>query len=220
MKWIQHVINYAPSILNKPICEFIGSKKESRIEWLSPRADDDYAEYRDQAFLDLLGIKLTQTKLRDFWPIRGPQWDALGRIEDRAYFLVEAKAHVSEIISSSQAKSTKSKALIKKSLTATKKYLKLKPETDLSQGFYQYSNRLAHLYLIRKLNNIPAYLVFVYFTNDHTHVPTTKDEWKGALQLMHNLQGTKNHKLSKYVIDVFIDVQKDFGKKEMTFVKN
>jgi hypothetical protein len=56
--------------------------------------------------------------------------------------------------------------------------------------------------------------------NDHIHIPTTRDEWKGALQLMHNLQGTKNHKLSKYVIDVFIDVQKDFGKKEMTFVKN
>ncbi len=207
LSWIQHVVNDCPEVLNKPVIDAIGVHKDKPVEWLSPKADDDYSEYRDQDFLDLLGIKLAKTKLSDFWPKRGPQWDALARIEDKAYFLVEAKAHVSEIISSSQAKSTKSKALINKSLAETKKYLKLKPHIDLSKGFYQYSNRLAHLYLLRELNNIPAYLVFVYFTNDYTHILTTRDEWKGALQLMHSLLGTHKHKLSKYVIDVFIDVK-------------
>ncbi len=86
--------------------------------------------------------------------------------------------------------------------------VKLNPDIDLSRGFYQYSNRLAHLYLLRKLNTIPAYLVFVYFTHDYTHVPTTRDEWKGALQLMYAILGTHKHKLSKYVIDVFMDVKK------------
>lgn len=207
LKWIQHVVNDCPDVLSNTLIDAIGVDKEQPVEWLSPKADDDYSEYRDQDFLDLLGIKLSKTSLNDFWPKRGPQWDALGRIEDKAYFLVEAKAHVSEIISSSQAKSAKSKALINNSLDETRKYLKLNPNIDLSKGFYQYSNRLAHLYLLRKLNNIPAYLIFVYFTNDHTHVPTTRDEWKGALQLMYVILGTHKHKLSKYVIDVFIDVE-------------
>ncbi len=207
LRWIQHVVNECPDVLSKLVIDSIGAGKEKSIEWLSPKADDDYSEYRDQDFLDLLGIKLSTTSLNDFWPKQGPQWDALGRIEDKAYFLVEAKAHVSEIISSSQAKSAKSKALINNSLYETGKYLKLNPNIDLSKRFYQYSNRLAHLYLLRELNNIPAYLVFVYFISDYTHVPTTREEWKDALQLMYATLGTHKHKLSKYVIDVLIDVK-------------
>ena len=205
LKWIQHVVNDCPDVLNKPINNFIDTDKGQSMKWLSPKADDDYSEYRDQAFLDLLGNKLPKTKLKDFWPKQGPQWDALGRIEDKAYFLVEAKAHVSEIISSSQAKSPDSISLINKSLDETKNYLKLKSDLDLTKGFYQYLNRLAHLYFLRTLSDVPAYLVFVYFVNDHTHIPATKDEWNGALQLMHAILGTHRHALSKYVIEVFID---------------
>ena len=208
LKWIQATVNISPSLINKPINEFVGFKDEVPIEWLSPRMEDDYAEYRDQAFPDLLGIKLSKVTLVEFWPSRGPQWDALGRMGDRAYFLVEAKGHISEIVSSSQAKSPSSKALIEKSLNATQSYLGLKKDIDLTKGFYQYANRLAHLYLLRELNNIPAYLVFVYFVNDLTHISTTKQEWMGALDLMHSLLGSNHHKLSKYIIDVFIDVAK------------
>ena len=207
LKWIQHLINKSPSLLNNPISAAIGSKEESTIEWLSPKEDDDYSEYRDQGFLDLLGISLSKKKLKNFWPQRGPQWDALGRIKEKAYFLVEAKAHVSELISSCQAKSPGSISLINKSLNETKNYLKLKPNLDLSKGFYQYSNRLAHLYFLRTVNEIPAYLVFVYFVNDHTHIPTTRDEWNDAPLMIHSLLDTHRHELSKYVIDVFLDVQ-------------
>jgi hypothetical protein len=64
--------------VGSPIKKFIGADKKNNIVWMSPKAGDGYAEYRDQAFLDLLGIKPTKTKLKDFWPNRGPQWDALG----------------------------------------------------------------------------------------------------------------------------------------------
>lgn len=212
LKWIQHVINVCPEALSRPINNVIGADQEHAVEWLSPREDDDYSEYRDQAFLDLLGIKVSKRKLQDFWPRRGPQWDALGRIDGRAYFLVEAKAHVSEVISSSQAKSPASKSLIKKSLNETKAALKLKPYMDQTKGFYQYANRLAHLYLLRQLNDVPAYLVFVCFVNDPTHISTTRDQWNGALQLMHAVSGTHKHRLSKYVIDVFVDVE-EFARK-------
>jgi hypothetical protein len=206
LRWIQHIVNVCPKYLDAPIKEFLRADKNDEIEWLSPKADDEYAEYRDQAFLDLLGIKLAKRRLQEFWPIRGPQWDALGRIDDKAYFLVEAKAHVSEILSSSQAKASASKSLIAKSLKETQKFLKLKPYFDLTQGFYQYINRLAHLYFLREVNGVPAYLVFVYFINDHTHISTSRDEWQGALKLINGILDTNRHKLSKYVVDVFIDV--------------
>ena len=206
LKWIQRVVNDSPPLLSKPLKTHLGLPENVNIEWLSPMKKDGYAEYRDQAFLDLLNIKPPKRPLKDFRPGQGPQWDASGRIGDKAYFLVEAKAHVSEIISSSLAKSPKSISLINKSLNETKKYLKLKPHLDLSKGFYQYANRLAHVYFLRTLNNIPAYLVFAYFVNDPTHIPTTRDEWKGALELMHSILGTGTHKLKKYTMDVFIDV--------------
>jgi hypothetical protein len=215
LKWIQEIVNDCPGLLNNRINDCLGFSKKQSIEWLSPKAEDDYAEYRDQAFLDLLGIELSKTKLKDFWPQRGPQWDALGRIKDKAYFLIEAKAHVTELISSSKAKSTRSKSLINKSLNETENFLNLKPYVNLTEGFYQYLNRLAHLYLLRKLNNIPAYLVFVYFINDNTHISTSRDEWNGTLQLMHSLLGTHKHKLSKYVIDVFIDETRGLRKREL-----
>ncbi len=83
----------------------------------------------------------------------------------------------------------------------------LKPNIDLTKSFYQYANRLAHLYFLRVLNDIPTYLVFVYFINDHTHIQTTKKEWTGALHLTHSFLGSRNYKLSKYVLDVFVDVK-------------
>ena len=208
LKWIQRVVNDSPPLLSKPLKTHLGLPENVNIEWLSPIKKDGYAEYRDQAFLDLLNIEPPKRPLKDFWPGQGPQWDASGRIGDKAYFLVEAKGHISELVSASQSKSGASRSLINKSLNETKEYLKLNPCIDLSKGFYQYFNRLSHLYLLRKLNGIPAYLVFVYFINDHTHIPISKEEWSGALKLMHTLLGTNNHTFQEYVIKVFIDVEK------------
>ena len=83
LKWIQEVLNNNPLLLDNPVKDFIGVDNKQKIEWLSPKSEDGYAEYRDQSFLDLLGIKTTKTKLKDFWLARGPQWDALGRIGNK-----------------------------------------------------------------------------------------------------------------------------------------
>jgi len=77
LKWIQYIINSHPNILDSSISKFLSASHTQPIEWLSPLADDEYAEYRDQPFLDLLGAKLTKKELKDFWPSQGPQWDAL-----------------------------------------------------------------------------------------------------------------------------------------------
>jgi hypothetical protein len=214
LKWTQELINEYPSILNKQINKFFNRDSNLPIEWLSPRADDDYAEYRDEAFLDLVGIRLTKTKLKEFWPNGGPQWDALGR--DSAigpYFLVESKANISELLSECQAKAPASLSLIKNSLFETQKYLNCTSHIDWTKGFYQYANRVAHLYYLRCLNNVEAYLVFVYFLNDQTHIPTLKSEWDGAINLQKRLMGLSKHKLQENIIDVFIDL-KDIKTKE------
>ena len=55
LKWIQHVVNEYPDVLNIPINKYIGNKPEKHIEWLSPKVEDDYAEYRNQEFLGFAG---------------------------------------------------------------------------------------------------------------------------------------------------------------------
>jgi hypothetical protein len=66
----------------------------------------------------------------EFWPIGGPQWDALGRSSSGKLFLVEAKSHISELISTSKAENKKSRERIQKSLEETKGYPKSKSEFD------------------------------------------------------------------------------------------
>lgn len=108
------------------------------------RPQDDYAEYRDQAFLDLLGIKLPTRRLAFFWPRGGPQWDALGRAASGEVILVEAKAHLNELYSPATNASESSLAQIQASLAETAQGLGVPAGYDCSRQFYQYANRLAH----------------------------------------------------------------------------
>ncbi|MEM2130394.1 MAG: hypothetical protein QXZ70_07345 [Candidatus Bathyarchaeia archaeon] len=205
-KWIQKLVNDDPEILNSQIRSALSFSEKENIQWLSPLKNDDYAEYRDQAFLKLLNVKLERLPLDEFWPKGGPQWDALGRSASGKLFLVEAKSHIPELISTLQAKDKDSVKRILKSLREVKDYLGSKTDFDWYKGFYQYTNRLAHLYLLRK-NGICAYLVFVYFINDsQVKGPTTVSEWKGAIKLLHSYLGIERHKLTKYIANIFVDI--------------
>lgn len=205
-KWIQKLVNDNPEILNSQIRSALNFSEKENIQWLSPLKNDDYAEYRDQAFLKLLDVKLEKLPLDEFWPKGGPQWDALGRSTSGKLFLVEAKSHISELISTLQAKDENSVKRILKSLREVKDYLGSKTDFDWPKGFYQYANRLAHLYLLRK-NEIRAYLVFVYFINDsQVKGPTTVSEWKGAIKLLHSCLRIERNKLTKYIANIFVDV--------------
>jgi len=43
------------------------------------------------------------------------------------------------------------------------------PGYDWSKQFYQYGNRLAHAYLLDRLNRIPTRQVFLYLIADDVH---------------------------------------------------
>jgi hypothetical protein len=205
-KWIRKLVNEEPEILNSQIRKNLNLPNDERIEWLSPLEDEGYKEYQDEAFLEKLHVKLEKVPLNEFWPRGGPQWDALGKSSSGKLLLVEAKSHISELMSNLKAIDKNSIELIQKSLKETKDYLNSKSELDWSKCFYQYTNRLAHLRLLRK-NGLLAYLVFVYFINDlEMKGPTTVHEWNGAIRLLHSCLGIGRHKLTRYIGEVFVGV--------------
>jgi hypothetical protein len=207
LRCIQTLVNEHPALFTQHIKEQLNITSDT-IEWVSPLKDDEYAEYRDNDFLERLGISELKVPLNHFWPERGPQWDALGKGSNGEVFLVEAKANIPELLSSCEAKSPKSRKRIQRRFRETREFLKCKPSIDWSTGFYQYANRIAHLYFLRHLNKINTYLIFVYFVNDTSHIPTSLEQWHGALLLEKKILGLNKHKYSQYITDAFINVEK------------
>src|SRR5436309_12467022 len=97
LKWIQRAVNRNPGVLNEPLGDHVATSAST--VWLSPMAHDNYADYRDRDFLDLVGVGDLSERLSEYWPQRGPQWDALGRTSAGDILLVEAKAHIAELCS-------------------------------------------------------------------------------------------------------------------------
>ena len=207
-KWLQILVNERTDLINTLLATSLQCVAES-IRWRSPLKDDDYAEYSDQEFVDRLGVSLKQVPLKAFWPRNGPHWDALANTDRREVILVEAKAHIPELVSDPTAAGESSLPKILDSLSATKQFIGSHSQADWSTCFYQYTNRLAHLYLLRKLNKLPAYLLFVYFLNDkEMGGPTTKLEWEAAIALLEEFLGIRErHSLSAYVVRAFVDVE-------------
>lgn len=86
------------------------------------------------------------------------------------------------------------------------------PTCDWTSTFYQYANRLAHLYYLREINQLPAWLVFVYFTGDEEMKgPRSEAEWRAALTVLHAALGLRRGGLMRYVVDVFPSVQRIAG---------
>jgi hypothetical protein len=67
--------------------------------------------------------------------------------------------------------------------------------------YYQYTNRIAHLYYLRVLNNINTYLIFVYFLNDTSvNGPKTIDEWIYEISKLHKIIGLKDDNIFQNIL--------------------
>ena len=213
-KWLQVLVNDHAELLNSCITPKL-RPRPANIEWLSPLREDDYAEYSDDDFVRLLGISLDATPLGEFWPERGPHWDALARTDQGQVILLEAKSHVGEMVSTLGARNPKSRQRIHSSLAETKWFIGTRSgaQRNWTTGVYQYANRLAHLYLLNQLNNERAFLVLLGFLNDmerqkaDTHVPSTATEWESVITYQERLMGIRQrHPLSDRIIHAYIDV--------------
>ena len=199
--WLRVAVDEHSAKLNPLIADLFDWGNEDRIEWLSPIASDEYAEYFDEEFLTRLGLKHLKVPLREFWPRSGPRWDGLAKTKSGKLILIEAKAHIGEAVTFHSKAKSDTLEQIDRALSATKKGFRASEAAPWGSPFYQYANRLAHLYFLRQLNAIDAYLVFLYFSDapDVPKPPPSEAEWKGAIELTEKCLGLGEHPFQKYV---------------------
>jgi len=126
--------------------------------------------------------------LRDYWPARGPRWDALAVAfsfagEALGPVMVEAKSHVPEMYDRKGCRAEGSRREdIAAALAATRKWLgaPASAEAMWMGALYQSAHRLAHLRLFRQQLGECAWLVNLYFVHDR-HAYTTRRECNEAL---------------------------------------
>jgi hypothetical protein len=183
---IQTWVNERTGELSRRVQAAIGlTEPEVRLRWVSPLAKDRYVEYQDRAFLGALGLEHYAAELSRFWPSGGPVWDALAAVEGlpdgkRGAVLVEAKSHVPEVYGGGCKASSASLIRILAALGRTKVWLGVPREANWTGPLYQSANRLAHLYFLREMLGVPAWLVNTYFVDD-PHSPTSESLWRAAI---------------------------------------
>jgi hypothetical protein len=206
-RWLQVAVNHRPKVLDDPIRTAMRLPSSTAIEWLSPLAIENYLEYRDQPTFDRLRVTL-EKPLSDFWPAAGPVWDGLARTNGGDILLIEAKAHVPEMVTGGTRASAASRSRIEEALKHVQNKLARSGTVDWSGTFYQYANRLAHLYFLREENHVPAHLVYIYFLNaTDVSGPSEIAEYLGALKVIEHYMGLGRHRMQKYIHKIFVDVR-------------
>ena len=205
--WLRVLVSEYPTVLDAAISRAFGWHPDTSVDWVSPKVDDDYAEYYDQAFIDRLRLKDLPVPLKDFWPASGPRWDGLGRATGDKIILLEAKAHIDECVDYKSGASEDSFKVIVQRLEEAREAFGARPDAPWDSPLYQHANRLAHLHFLHGINDVDAYLVYIYFANaPDVPSPVTEPEWLGAIRLTNKCLGLKDSDLFRRVADVVIDV--------------
>jgi hypothetical protein len=199
-KWLQRFVAEAPDALRPSVLP--------SLAWVSPIAETRFREYSDGAFLDALGLGRLKPDLAAFWPRGGAVWDGLA-LADGTPVLVEAKAHVAEFFSSPcAAEAGTSRLRIAASLAACKEALGADDRSDWSRCFYQYANRLAHLWWLHQ-QGVAAHLLFVNVVgDDDMKGPDTPAAWHAVERAADYALGLPTrHPLSAYVHHLHPDIR-------------
>ena len=98
--------------------------------------------------------------------------------------LVEAKAHVDELMSWCKATNPSSAELIARSFEETKKALGVSGSRDWFGPYYQYCNRIAATWFLHQ-RGVKTHLLSIYFVGDtpssRRHCPQAEEEWREPL---------------------------------------
>lgn len=181
----------------------------TRVEWVSPLAQKQYVEYWDEQFLGVLGLDQHGDALEDFWPTGGPHWDGLAKVDGQnslGALLVEAKAHPGENNSECKATDPESRSKIERAFGLVQAELGMNARNWFHEH-YQLANRIAHLYFLNEVANIPTWLALVNFVNDRTHKPTPLSDWTDCFPTLFRSLGVDvSSRLCARIIPLFIDV--------------
>ena len=211
---LQLWVNRRGEILTERVVDVLhgGLPVGSSLRWASPLEVVRYAEYHDADFLRAVGCERHISQLASFWPKGGPHWDALAVVVnrcsgvERGVILVEAKSYPREMYSGGCAASPSSRRRIEEALGATREWLGAGAGADWTGPLYQHANRLAHLYFLREIAGVPAWLVNVCFVDDRRS-PTTQEEWLLALARARQELGLTE--IAPYEADLFLGALSD-----------
>jgi hypothetical protein len=185
-----------------------------------PRSSLD-KEYMGIEFLkDMANYEIIEQKWKEYWPHKSQYWDGIILNVHQTswqYILVEAKAHLEELESDSQAAKEQSIAKINKAFNATKKRFDISTPNDWSKCYYQAANRLAFINFMLE-NGINASLLNIYFINGwkkrnlleetrpivEDKSVRTESEWKEKINEEYIYLGF-NNTAKKYIREVFLE---------------
>lgn len=202
----QLYVNAATSAVDAAVLTALGLSSAHQIEWVSPIAPSEFAEFSDRRFLEALRRDELVHKLKEFWPRGGPRWDALAIVTQpdgsSGVLLAEGKSYPEEMIGGGAKASAASRAKIAAAMAATQRRLGLPEDPEPWLGrYYQFANRLAHMIWLRE-QGVPAWLVHLCFVDD-PHAPTDEATWRSAIAPMHRELGLDESHLND-VAEVFL----------------
>ncbi len=188
---LQIAVGKYPEFFDDALRQVGAISTNETVHWTSPLESEGFREYQDSAALEKLGVLGSlKVPLKEFWPRRGPVWDATGITSEGRPVLLEAKAHIPEAASPASGASPKSMQQIELSLEKARKFYSRRSTSRWSGTFYQYANRLAHQFYLRELNQVPSILIFLDFLNaEEMDGPLSELELKGATRLLHSILG-------------------------------
>jgi hypothetical protein len=209
----------------------IGNKKDVIVEW----PDFPYwinnglwfdGEHDSIAFLSEKSTfyEDLRKKWHNYWPQTGkPQcWDAILHCYSNdaskkidKWFIVEAKAHLQELESSSSA-GKESREIISKAFVETQKRFGIISNNSWLERYYQLANRLAFVNFLLE-NGINVSILNVYFINgwpnDEFKNVTNETQWQDKIKEEYEYLGI-NENAKKYISEIFLDCLSGFGKKK------
>lgn len=173
------------------------------IRWVCPVEHERFTEACDGVFLDALELSDLRPNLKSFWPAGGPRWDGLAIPSPRpGALLIEAKSYPEEIFGSGCQATQNSRQIIEDSLTRAKLWAGAAESANWLGSLYQYANRLAHVFFLREIGQVEAWLVNLCFVND-AHSPTSLQRWQQQLAAIKCQLGFSGKKVP-FAVDVFL----------------
>ena len=206
---------------------------DAEIQWLDYPFDGSSKpgisgdkEYKKREFFEKIPQIFTPEILLEFKNDRfgfklNQNWDGIFWV-GKVVYIVEAKAHVKEIISDCQSDNKNSLSVIEGYFKETRDYFNISCDNDWKKTYYQMANRLAFLKLLNS-HGVDARLVNIYFIDGYEkrikdpdsdkyytiqNKNTSQEEWETAITEEENYLGTSQLR-DKMVLSVFVNCKRE-----------